>query len=341
MSYASFRQNNDINTLKDKFSKLNGKPSSDNTFDETYWTPKHVAGPEGTGEAILRFLPAPPDGNGGQEPDSIVKFFQFSINKNGKFYANRGRNTLGRDEADPANDYNMSIWARKDLTKDEKKKLLVNRSDYYIANIYVVKDPNKPENEGKVFRWQFGRQIYNLINEKLFPEFETDDPVNVFDPEVGADFVLRIVPKTIPDSRTGELRQVPTYDKSKFKDPSKRWSLEQFDAIWEQQHSLQSEIAEDKFKPYDELKKQFDRVMGIKDETPVSEEPARREQPQRSKPDRVPAASSNDDDLPWDTDDSPKSFKEEIDDEIPFETSTSTSTSNDDDDADSWFKDLG
>ena len=94
MSYSSFRnQNNDVAALKNKFNELNGKTNF-NKLDETYWTPDHVAGPDGNGEAIFRFLPAPPDGNGGQEPDSIVKYFQYSMTKNGKHYINRGRNLL-------------------------------------------------------------------------------------------------------------------------------------------------------------------------------------------------------------------------------------------------------
>lgn len=335
-SFASFRnQNNDINSLREKFNKLNGK-TNNNQLDETYWTTDHVRGAEGKGEAVVRFLPAPPDGNGGQEPDNIVKYFQYSINKDGKWYINRGRNSINANEPDPANDYNKSIWARKDLTKDQKLKLLANRNIFYIANIYVVKDPNKPENEGKVFRWQFGPQIYNLINAQLFPEFETDTPVNVFDPIEGADFNFRVITKSIPDRNTGQLRNVPSYENSKFSSPSARWTIENFDDVWHRQYSLQSEVSEDKFSSYEDLKRQWDRVMGNPsdrdedDEIPVQQ--SKKPIEQKSKPQTT--AEAIDDELPWINDDksSDDSFTVE-------ETKTDGAMSSDD--IDDWFNNLG
>lgn len=307
MSYANFRKsNNNVEALKDKFNKLSGKTTSFNNLDDTFWTPKHVAGPEGTGEAIIRFLPAPPDGNGGQEPDDIVKYFQYSIRKNGKFYLNRGRNSMGRDVKDPVNEYNMTIWSNPNLTKDEKKKQVVDRQEYYIANIYIVKDPNKPENEGKVFRYQFGRQIYNKINAQLFPEFETDPSVIIFDPIEGADFILRVTQKTIPDSYTGEPRKVPTYENSKFANPSARWQIEDFDEVWKACHSLQSEVAEDKFKSYEDLKRQFDRVMGFESKDEVGESTPVRNTHQvkeQKVSERVVEEDPIDDEVPWINDD--------------------------------------
>lgn len=353
MSYAKFRaENNDVNALQEKFNKLNGKRDF-NEFDETYWDPKHVGGSEGKGEAVIRFLPAPPDGEGGQEPDNIVKYFQFTMRRNGKTYIQRGRNSLGVDEPDPANDYNKTIWARKELTKEEKQKLLAGRQEFFIANIYVVKDPNKPENEGKVFRWRFGKQIYNLINEKLFPEFATTQKVNVFDPIEGADLNFRVISKKIPDSVTGELKLVPSYEKSEFAAPSQRWNVEngEFDKIWEQQHSLQSEIAEDKFKPYDTLKKMFDRVMGYVSDDSNDHDAGEVKREKREKALSQPEQAASeviknqfDFDAPDDVDDEIPNFGASSKDDAPWETneadvktSGATATSDDDD----WFSKLG
>lgn len=309
VSYSSLRKNNtDLNSLRDKFNKLDGKRNF-NELDETYWTHNHVAGADGIGEAIVRFMPAPPDGQGGQEPDDIVKYFQFSRFNNGKAYINKGRNTLGADEPDPANDYNVSIWRRTDIDKEAKKKLLIDRSEYYIANILVIKDPNKPENEGKVFRWKFGRQVYNLINKQLFPEFETDTPCIVFDPIEGANFIFRVTQKTIPDSRTGEPKKIPTYENSKFANPSKLCDLDEFDKIWSNCYSLQSEIAPDKFRSYDDLKAQFDRVMGNEKKSFLdTDEPLEPVKTQKLKKESEPVKQKTteetlDDELPWYNDD--------------------------------------
>lgn len=341
MSFAKFRNTQTTSALKEKFDALNGKRDF-NDLGPTYWTTKHVAGPDGTGEAVIRFLPAPPDGNGGIEPDNIVKYFQYSIYRNGKAYVNRGRNSLGADEADPAVEYNKSIWSNKDLSKEEKKKLLVDRKIFYIANIYVVKDPNKPENEGKVFRWQFGQQIYDLINSQLFPKFETDEPVNVFDPIEGADFVFRVIPKSIPDKITGQLKKVPSYDESKFRAPSQRWSLEEFDEIWAQEHSLQSEVAEDKFKSYEELKAQFDRVMnsGPRPEIANQYKAATAKQEKAVAPKQEKSLKEElDGELPWVTDDTP-STSSSTDDVVEDLFSDNTPAKEDDEISD-WFSSLG
>lgn len=353
MSFASFRANNDVNALKEKFNKLNGKGGSNfNDLDDTYWTPKHVAGPDGKGEVILRFLPAPPDGNGGQEPDDIVKYFKYSVQRQGKWYINRGRNSLGVNEPDPANDYNRTIWSDKTLTKDQKKAKVIDRSEFFIAGIRVIKDPNRPENEGKVFRWEFGKQIYNMINAQLFPEFETDSPVNVFDPIEGADFHLRVTPKQIPDKQTGELRTVSTYEKSYFAKPSAHCSLEDFDPIWEKQYSLQSEIAQAKFKPYEQLVTEFNRVMGlVTDDNDVAGE-TRNQQSNKTTKSKFETAKSKvvedersmsevlDDDIPWDTGDSKASNVDDLfaskDDQSSDASGGASNTEVDD-----WFSKLG
>lgn len=324
MSYASLRnKNNDISNLRDKFNKLSGKGNFDQ-HDETYWSTKHIMGPDGKGTAVVRFLPAPPDGKGGQEPDNIVRYFQFAFRgKTGKWYINRGRNSISHDEPDPANDYNAGVW-QMDISKEQKKKLLRNRQTKYIANIYVVSDPNKPENEGKVFRWEFGPAIYNLIHAQLFPEFETDSPVNVFDPIDGADFELRVISKTIPDSVTGENRKVPSYENARFAPPSQRWDLEEFDKIWNQCHSLQSEVAPDKYKTYEQLCKEYERVTG----EPVS----------------ASASAKLDEQVKENT--TPKETKEPmektIDDEIPMnfdndDESSSNENQEESDSIDDWF----
>lgn len=343
MSYANFRnQNTDIEDIKNKFNALNGKKSFGNDLDETYWTPNHVAGADGMGEAIFRFLPAPPDGKGGQEPDHVVKFVQYSVRKNGKTYINKGRNSLGADEKDPANDYNTSIWQRKDLTKDEKKKLLISRQEFYIANIYIIKDTNKPECEGKVFRYKFGRQVYNIYDAQLFPKFDTDKPCFVYDPIDGADFILRVTPKVIPDQFTGEKKSVPTYEHSKFSQPSQRWTLEEFDAIWAQEHSLQSEISPDKFRPYEDLKRQFDRVMGINDDESDFPPALRAKEVSKSKNAEVIQTTTV---APKEE---AKSPIEEMDDEVPWFNDDSQSSSAPEDSSageskeiDDWFSNLG
>lgn len=349
MSFASIHRRKDVNELKEKFNQLNGKGSYSD-LDETYWDTKHVAGPEGVGEAVIRFLPAPPTADGQQEPDFYVTYHQYSVNRNGKLYINRGRDSLGRDVKDPANEYNITIWTDKTLSKEEKIKRIVDKQEFYIANIYVVKDPNKPENEGKVFRWRFGRKIYNLIQAKMFPEFESEKSIDVFDPETGADFYFRVVMKEIADKRDpNKKRKVPNYDNAKFGEQSCRWKYEEFDPIWKMEHSLQSEVAEDKYKSYEELKQHFDRVMGFdSSDTKASDAPVReerREKTAESKPNREAESSGGDFNFDFDSDrNTSQATSKLIDDDIPWDTDDSSKSSSSKDsssDVDDWFNNLG
>ena len=62
----------------------------------------------------------------------------------------------------------------------------------FYANIYVVKDPANPQNEGGVFLYRFGRKIFDKIMESMQPEFEDETPINPFDFWQGANFKLKL-----------------------------------------------------------------------------------------------------------------------------------------------------
>ena len=51
------------------------------------------------------------------------------------------------------------VWADKQTARNQKRKLS------YYSNIYVVKDPLHPENEGKVFLFKYGKKIFDKIVE--------------------------------------------------------------------------------------------------------------------------------------------------------------------------------
>ena len=74
-----------------------------------------------------------------------------------------------------------------------------------------MKDPANPDNEGKVFLYEYGKKIHDKIIEKLSPPevpdgFTPESPVNVFDFEEGANFMLQ----------AAQVSGYRNYDKSKF-----------------------------------------------------------------------------------------------------------------------------
>lgn len=198
----------------------------------------------GNASAVIRFLNT-------TEGDDLpwVQIYSHAFQgPTGKWYIENCLSTLGKD--DPVNEANRILWAGTDedkaVAKQRKRKLS------YYANILVVSDPANRENEGKVFKFKFGKKIFEKITEKLQPTFEDEKPINVFDYWDGANFKLR-------------MRQVegyPNYDQSAFADPSPiTESDEELLAIVKQQKPLRELIDPSKFKSYDELKKKLESVV--------------------------------------------------------------------------------
>jgi hypothetical protein len=124
-----------------------------------------------------------------------------------------------------------------------------------VSNIYVVKDPANPANEGKVFLYKFGKKIFDKITAAMQPEFEDEQAIDPFDFWQGANFKLKA--KNVAGYRN--------YDSSEF---AAQGALldddDEMEAIWKRQYSLAELVAPDQFKTYDELKKRLDYVLGNK-----------------------------------------------------------------------------
>jgi hypothetical protein len=90
------------------------------------------------------------------------------------------------------------------------------------------------------------------------PEFEDEDPINPFDFWQGADFKIKIK----------KVAGYWNYDSSEFARPGALLDDDDaLEAIWKKEYSLTEISAPDQFKSYDELKKRFDYVLGVR-ETP-------------------------------------------------------------------------
>ena len=115
--------------------------------------------------------------------------------------------TLG--QKDPVSEYNTTLWnngtdAGKETARKQKRKLT------YISNIYVVKDPANPENEGKTFLYKYGKKIFDKLTAAMQPEFEDEEAIDPFDFWQGANFKSQD-PETIDeDSDRGEAEQLVT-----------------------------------------------------------------------------------------------------------------------------------
>ena len=253
MSFASLKKQSSLGSLTAKLVKEVEKTNSANKGDERLWKPE--VDKAGNGYAVIRFLPAP-DG----EDLPWVKLFSHAFQGPGGWYIENSLTTIGGK--DPIGELNRELWnsgndADKDTVRKQKRKLS------FYANIYVVKDPANPQNEGGVFLYKFGKKIFDKVMEAMQPEFEDETPINPFDFWQGANFKLKIVKKD----------GYWNYDKSEFDTVSPLLDDEDaLEALWKKQYSLVALTAADQFKSYDDLQKRLKYVLGQKPTRRVDEE---------------------------------------------------------------------
>ena len=230
MSLAHLKKNSTggIALLQKRLNEMKSKSSAKN--DEVYW--KLTVDASGQGSAEIRLLPAI---EGEDYPfvkiaDYGIGVFHKSIGKK-KWYINRSLENIG--QKDPVKD---EFWALHNTgikeNKEEAKTIRDRLS--YIVWIYVVDDKNAPENNGKVMKAKLSPSIWKFVEDKLSPQFEDEDAINVFCPWEGANLRIRAF------NGTNGMR---TYEKT----------------VWQTPGPL--------FKDDDKLEEVFSNVKGLVDET--------------------------------------------------------------------------
>ena len=220
MSFASLKKQSSLGSLTAKLVKEVEKSNSPQGGDDRLWKPE--VDKAGNGYAVIRFLPAP-DG----EELPWTRMYSHAFQGPGGWYIENSLTTM--NQKDPVSEYNTQLWnsgidSDKETARKQKRKLS------YYSNIYVVRDPANPQNEGKVMLYKYGKKIHDKILAAMQPEFEDEEPINPFDFWAGADFKLKIK----------KVAGYWNYDSSEFARPG---TLGDFSD--------------------DELKKRLDYVLGI------------------------------------------------------------------------------
>lgn len=247
--------------------------------------------------AILRFLPT--KFRSGTPIMHRMKHY-FKDEATGRYYSEFCPTVLGWDHKCPvcehnANYYNKNSDIYKSLGEDAAKKIGSNRSrrKEYIANILVVKDSTQPSNEGKVFLWIFGPDIYKKITSAMKPSEQElligKKPIQVFDLIHGSNFVLNV-------SKPGKN---VTYDNCSFQEPSALFGGDetQLKAVWDQIYDLSEFEPAKTLKSYDDLKQRFLFVTGVigpKNDQGNNQQPSQdQEKPKQESTISSPTSTSN------------------------------------------------
>ncbi len=245
MSFSSLKQNKA--SVFSKLQKQLEQTTQVGSVDERFW--KLTTDKAGNGFAVIRFLPAS-DG----EDMPFVKMYNHGFQGPGGWYIENSLTTIG--QADPMGEFNRELWNSgdeelKNQVRKQKRKLS------YYSNVYIVKDPANPENEGTVRLFRYGKKIHDKIMEAVNgDELEGTEGINPFDFWSGANFKLR----------AKKVAGYPNYDSSEFQAPDTLDGLDdpQLESIWNRQHKLQEIVAPDQFKTYDQLQARLNAVLNLK-----------------------------------------------------------------------------
>jgi hypothetical protein len=246
MSFSDLKKQSKLGSLTAKLvkevEKMNNNASS---TDDRLW--KLECDKAQNGYAIIRFLPAPEG-----EDIPFVKLYSHAFQGPGGWLIDQCITTL--NQKCPICEHNSGLWnsgidSNKEVARKQKRKLT------YVSNIYVVKDPANPSNEGKVFLYKFGKKIFDKLTTAMQPEFEDEQAIDPFDFWQGANFKLKA--KNVAGYRN--------YDSSEFAPAGPLLEDDDaMEAIWKKQYSLAEFIAPDQFKSYDELNNRLGQVLGNK-----------------------------------------------------------------------------
>ena len=233
----------DINKLVAAAQEATGGTSKDNNRDENIWKP--TVDKAGNGFAVIRFLPC-------EAEVPWVRYWDHGFKgPTGKWYIEKSLTSLGQQ--DPLGEFNSKLW-NSGNEEDREQVRKQKRRLHYVTNILVVSDPSAPENEGKVFMYQFGKKIFDKIQDLMQPQFPGETPVDPFDLWNGADFQLKI----------RNYEGYRNYDRSEFKSPSPLFDGDevQLQATMNQLHDINQFIDPANYKTYEQLQTKLLEVLG-------------------------------------------------------------------------------
>lgn len=273
----------DWTALNEKISALDKKASFGGGEDEeNFYKPK--TDDSGNANVLVRFLPPHPD----EDLPFVKKYSHGFMGVNGWFIEDC---PTTNGEPCPVCKRNSAIWTSDEATARNQKR----KTNFY-ANMLIIKDPNAPENEGKVFKFRYGVKLHEKIMEKLQPQDGMDEPCPIFDYERGANFKLKV--KTQKIVLSGKERNVPNYDSSSFAEASpialngKPLTDAELDELDKKIYPLKPIIDKKNFKPYATMAELFFKKTGVRIPTSAEEAQAEIKQDRPTAP--RPQAESKD-----------------------------------------------
>lgn len=152
-------------------------------------------------------------------------------------------NTYG--EKCPIDEYRSKIYSSKNQSDIDKIRP-IKRNENWLVNVFVIKDPTNPDNQGKLKILRYGKQLAKIIEDAISGDDSDEFGAKIFDlSENGCNLKIKV------EKNEGGYA---TYVGSKFTTPSKLEGAGDLDEIYNSAKDLDSIY---KHKPYDDIKKLF------------------------------------------------------------------------------------
>lgn len=111
----------------------------------------------------------------------------------------------------PIDEYRSKIY-RTNNEGEIKRISPIKRNENWLANVYVIKDPTNPDNQGQVKILRYGKQLAKIITDAISGDDSEDLGAKIFDlSEKGCNLRIKV------EENEGGY---PTYVSSKFISPS-------------------------------------------------------------------------------------------------------------------------
>ena len=228
------------------------KTQTSKSGDLEFYKPYPEDGKDGVYKSLIRFLPNPTD----PSKSKIHKYYVYLNDPvSGNGFSVDCPSTVGKKSI--LKDLFWKLKNSHSAADQELAKKFSRKEDYY-ALVQIVQDKNKPEMEGKIMIFKFGKKINDLIEAQIEPEY--GDSCNPFDLFNGREFAVHV-------RKVGEWNN---YDLCSFvgeKTPIKingkqmQKSQEDMSAILEYLNSGPKNLSSFEYKEWDD--EVTEKVMGV------------------------------------------------------------------------------
>jgi hypothetical protein len=193
----------------------------------------------------------------------------------------------------PIDEYRSKVYKSQDKNAIEKIKP-IKRNENWLVNVYVIKDPTNPDNQGQTKILRYGKQLDKIITSAMSGDDEKDFGARIFDlSENGCNLRIKV------EENEGGY---PTYVSSRFIPKSALEGDPDTDSLYESVKSLDTIFEQ---KSYEDITKLLNvHYLGNTEEAPKKQTVVAQEEDEYvsvSKPSSSKVQESSDDEFEEDS----------------------------------------